>query len=144
MLKRLNFEYNIIIKEKLEGIEFIKNENDKWYFILDGPKDTPYEIGKFKLEFKFSKDYPFDPPVVTFKTPIIHPNINSKGNICLDILKDKWSPILTISKILLSISSLLSEPNPNDPLEVEIANIYLNNYDLFVKTVKDSIINNNN
>lgn len=143
MLKRLNFEYNIIIKEKLEGIEFIKNENNKWYFILDGPKETPYEFGKFKLEFEFSKDYPFDPPFVTFKTPIIHPNINNKGNICLDILKDKWSPILTISKILLSISSLLSEPNPNDPLEVEIANIYLNNYDLFVKTVKNSIINNN-
>merc|ERR1712137_253685 len=70
--------------------------------------------------------YPFKPPKVGFTTKIYHCNVNSNGAICLDILKDQWSPALTINKVLLSISSLLTDANPNDPLVPDIARLYLN------------------
>jgi ubiquitin-conjugating enzyme E2 D/E len=98
-----------------------------WEGIIFGPDDSPYAGGVFNLVIQFPKDYPFRPPVVTFQTRIYHPNINSSGGICLDILKNQWSPALTVSKVLLSITSLLTDANPNDPLVPEIAHVYRTN-----------------
>lgn len=109
----------------------------EWKASIIGPNDTPYENGTFHLSISFSLDYPFKPPKILFITKIYHPNISSSGAICLDILKDSWSPALTINKILLSICSLLSDPNPNDPLMTDIAKLYINNFDLFFKNAKE-------
>lgn len=98
-----------------------------WEGFIFGPDDSPYAGGVFNLVIQFPKDYPFRPPVVTFQTRIYHPNINSSGGICLDILKNQWSPALTVSKVLLSITSLLTDANPNDPLVPEIAHVYRTN-----------------
>jgi len=96
----------------------------KWDGFIFGPSDSPYEGGVFKLTIEFPEDYPFRPPHVRFVTRVYHPNINASGSICLDILKDKWSPALSISKVLLSIESLLTDPNPDDPFVPDIANLY--------------------
>ena len=95
-----------------------------WSATIMGPSDSPYAGGVFYLDVMFPEGYPYDPPKVTFRTHIYHPNINSRGGICLDILKDQWTPALTISKVLLSICVLLTEPNPDDPLVGEIADLY--------------------
>jgi len=95
-----------------------------WQATLMGPGESPFEGGVFFLDINFPTDYPYKPPRVTFSTKIYHPNINSSGGICLDILKDQWSPALTISKVLISICSLLDDPNPDDPLVPSIAELY--------------------
>uniref|UniRef100_A0AAZ3PHQ5 E2 ubiquitin-conjugating enzyme n=1 Tax=Oncorhynchus tshawytscha TaxID=74940 RepID=A0AAZ3PHQ5_ONCTS len=95
-----------------------------WQATIMGPNDSPYQGGVFFLTIHFPTDYPFKPPKVAFTTKIYHPNINSNGSICLDILRSQWSPALTVSKVLLSICSLLCDPNPDDPLVPEIAHTY--------------------
>uniref|UniRef100_G1SW41 E2 ubiquitin-conjugating enzyme n=1 Tax=Oryctolagus cuniculus TaxID=9986 RepID=G1SW41_RABIT len=95
-----------------------------WQATIMGPTDSPYQGGLFFLTIHFPTDYPFKPPKVAFTTKIYHPNINSNGSICLDILRSQWSPALTVSKVLLSICSLLCDPNPDDPLVPEIAHTY--------------------
>jgi len=97
-----------------------------WEGVMFGPADSPYSGGVFKVTIQFPVDYPFKPPRIVFTTKIYHPNINAAGFICLDILKQNWSPALTISKVLLSVLSMLTDPNPNDPLMPDIAHQYTN------------------
>lgn len=99
----------------------------KWKGTILGPKGSPFENGIFELTIEFPNTYPFVAPVIKFKTPVYHPNINKSGSICLDILKSQWSPALSVSNVLLSICSLLTDPNPNDPLEPEVAKLYKDN-----------------
>lgn len=91
---------------------FPDDENmTKWTATIDGPADTPYANLVFKLSMEFANNYPYSPPTVLYKTPIYHPNVDFSGRICLDILKDKWSAIYNITTVLLSLQSLLGEPN---------------------------------
>jgi ubiquitin-conjugating enzyme E2 D/E len=105
----------------------IDDDMFKWQATIIGPEGSPYQGGIFNLKIDFPLDYPFKSPRIVFDTPIYHCNINSTGSICLDILKDKWSPALTISKVLLSICSLMDDPNPNDPLVPAIADLLKKN-----------------
>ena len=93
---------------------------------IDGSTETVYEGGKYKVEVYFPAEYPMVPQKCLFRTKIYHPNIDKLGRICLDILKDKWSPALLVSKVLISLQVLMSSPNLEDPLEVEIAKHYQN------------------
>ncbi|KAI0989256.1 hypothetical protein GJ496_010501 [Pomphorhynchus laevis] len=115
------------------------NETDllHWRATIMGPSDSAYSNGVFTLNIMFPTEYPFRPPSITFITKIFHPNINLNGSICLDILKSQWSPALTISKVLLSISSLLCDPNPDDPLVPEIAQLYISNRREYERIARD-------
>jgi ubiquitin-conjugating enzyme E2 D/E len=104
------------------------NDLYHWKAQIIGSSDTPYSGGIFNLDIHFPSEYPFKPPKINFETKIYHPNILNE-NICLDILKDQWSPALTISKVLLSICSLLSEANVLDPLNIDVALQYKKNID---------------
>jgi ubiquitin-protein ligase len=89
-----------------------------------GPKETPYEEILSTIAINISKEYPNKAPKMDFKNKIYHPNISTSGTICLDILKDQWRPIYTLRTTLMSIISLLSDPNPDSPLNGEAARNY--------------------
>jgi ubiquitin-protein ligase len=109
----------------------------EWMATIMGPSASPYSGGVFYLTISFPPDYPFKPPVLRFTTRIYHCNINSNGAICLDVLKDNWSPALTISKVLLSICSLLTDANPKDPLVHSIAQQYIHDRDEHDRTARE-------
>lgn len=109
-------------------IEIIKNDDIyKIEICFLGPKDSPYEELINIINIELPIDYPHQAPKIYFKTKIFHPNIDeNNGTICLDILKDKWRPIYTLRTILISIISLLSDPNPESPLNGLAASMYQN------------------
>jgi len=140
-IKRINSEYANLLKDPpLTGFSAgFKDKNNIfiWDAMLTGPDGTPYEKGLFNLTIEFPKEYPYKPPKMKFVTKIYHMNISDKGDICLDILKDNWSPALNITKVLLSISSLLADPNPKDPLMPALATLYLTDKKLYEKTARE-------
>jgi len=128
------------IPETIKDVEI--NDDDMYsehYVLLKGPKDTPFENGIYKISINMPQDYPFKPPKMIFKTRVYHPNIASDGSICIDILKDQWSSALRLNSVILSISDLLANPNPNDPLVPDIARQYSTNRELYNKNVVEYV-----
>jgi len=104
---------------------------------IDGPDDSPYQGGTFTVDIELPDQYPFSPPKMRFETRVWHPNISSQtGAICLDILKDRWSPALTLRTALLSIQALLMSPEPTDPQDAQVAQMYMNDRPRFDQTAK--------
>jgi len=128
-LKRINREIADLKKEDLGGMSLEPDESNlfHWKASIPGPEGSPYEGGVFNLNVELCEDYPFSAPKVTFATRIYHMNISDRGHVCIDVLKQNWSPALSLYKVLLSLSSLLTDPNPKDPLVTPIANEYLRN-----------------
>ena len=103
----------------------VNDDLTHWKGSIKGPEDTPYQGGVFRVDITLPEDYPFAPPKMRFDTKIWHPNVSSaNGAICLDILKDNWSPALTIRTALLSLQALLSAPEPDDPQDAVVAGEY--------------------
>ncbi|KAL2869842.1 putative ubiquitin conjugating enzyme (UbcK) [Aspergillus lucknowensis] len=106
-----------------------------WTATITGPSETPYEGLTFKLSFSFPNNYPYSPPTVLFKTPIYHPNVDFSGRICLDILRDKWSAVYNVQNVLLSLQSLLGEPNNASPLNAQAAELWDTNQEEYKRHV---------
>ncbi|KRX55874.1 Ubiquitin-conjugating enzyme E2 N, partial [Trichinella sp. T9] len=127
--RRIIKETQRLMQEPVPGISAVPDEHNARYFhvVVAGPQSSPFEGGMFKLELFLPEEYPMAAPKVRFMTKIYHPNIDKLGRICLDILKDKWSPALQIRTVLLSIQALLSSPNPDDPLATDVAELWKSN-----------------
>lgn len=136
--RRITKETTRLLSEPVDGITATPDEHNARYFhvVVNGPKDTPFENGKFNLELFLPEEYPMAAPKVRFMTKIYHPNVDKLGRICLDILKDKWSPALQIRTVLLSIQALLSAPNPDDPLANDVAEKWKHNESDAIETAK--------
>ena len=142
--KRLFRDLKLINDEPLEGIEaMLVNEGDlyHWFAYINGPEKTSWEGGIFKLSLDFQESYPATPPKVQFVTPMFHPNVYNSGEICLDILQDKWSAIYNVATILLSIQSLLTDPNCNSLANVEAGKLFLENKIEYSKRVQEIVAN---
>ena len=138
-IKRIQNELIKLDKNPIYNCSAGPNGDDllNWNATIIGPKETPYEGGIFNLDIIFPTEYPIKPPQIRFKTKIYHPNIDSEGGICISILKKDWSPILNIRTILLSICSLLNDPNPDDPLVPYIGDLYIHNRNKFIEEAKN-------
>ncbi|CAF2584264.1 unnamed protein product [Rotaria sp. Silwood2] len=140
LLRRLTHHY-VEIEKDSPPLCYAKPEDPSkdminWFGWIDGPKDTPHTNGRFYLSLKFPSDFPFKPPEIKFVTQIYHPNISIKGEICFDILHSQWSPVLTIWNLLISLCSLLSDPNPEHGINKEALELYIadkNKYEQIAK-----------
>ncbi|KAG0180907.1 Ubiquitin-conjugating enzyme E2 2, partial [Apophysomyces sp. BC1034] len=110
-----------------------------WNAVIFGPADTPFEDGTFKLVLQFDETYPNKPPQVKFVSKMFHPNVYANGELCLDILQNRWSPTYDVAAILTSIQSLLHDPNPNSPANAEAANLYRENRKEYVRRVREIV-----
>lgn len=136
---RIQKELKEIEKDKASGVTVqIRNNNlQSLTGFVPGPRDTPYDGGLYQIEINLEDSYPFVPPKMKFVTKVWHPNISSQsGAICLDILKDQWSPALTLKTALLSLQALLSSPQPDDPQDAVVAKQYMHDFETYKKTAK--------
>ncbi|AMD22207.1 HGL133Cp [Eremothecium sinecaudum] len=137
--KRIIKETERLVSEPVPGISAEPHEDNLRYFdvSIEGPQQSAYENGVFKLELYLPDEYPMEPPKVRFLTKIYHPNIDRLGRICLDVLKTNWSPALQIRTVLLSIQALLATPNPNDPLANDVAQDWIADEDAAIAKAKE-------
>ncbi|CAD6575432.1 MAG: Ubiquitin-conjugating enzyme E2 7 [Cyphobasidiales sp. Tagirdzhanova-0007] len=130
----------------------IENNFFEWEAFIKGPDETPFEGGIFIAKLSFPKDYPLNPPKMRFDPPILHPNIYTDGNVCISILhspgddpnmyessSERWSPIQNIQSILMSVVSMLAEPNVESGANIDACKIYRDDRELYEKTVRNFV-----
>lgn len=137
--RRLSREASYLASNPIEGVTFAIKDSDikSWRIAIQGPTDSPYEGQTYSVKFIFPLNYPFSPPSIAMISPILHPNISHRGDICLAILKEDWAPSNTAKKIIEQILTILTVPNIDDPLDVAAASLYVSDYPEFVRRVAE-------
>ncbi|KAI7744047.1 hypothetical protein M8C21_013616 [Ambrosia artemisiifolia] len=138
VLKRLQSELMDLMMSGEAAVSAFPEEDNIffWKGTIFGSKDTVFEGTECKLSLSFPNDYPFKPPKVKFETGCFHPKVDVFGNICLDILQDKWSAAYDVRSILISIQSLLGEPNTSSPLNTQAVALWSDQEGEYRKMVK--------
>lgn len=103
------------------------------------PQQGYYKSGTFRFTVEVTQNFPMEPPKIKCINKIYHPNIDLQGNVCLNILREDWSPVLNLNSVLIGLNFLFLEPNPNDPLNKDAANVLVKNRALFTKNVRESM-----
>lgn len=139
--RRLKKDFITLKTDPPEGISGTPVDNNifEWQAIIFGPAGTVWEGGTFTLSLSFTEEYPNIAPKVKFITKLFHPNVYADGSICLDILREQWSPVFDISAILTSIQSLLCDPNPKSPANAEAARLYQENRRAYNRKVRNCV-----
>eukprot|EP01135_Chromosphaera_perkinsii_P005429 Nk52_evm4s349 gene=Nk52_evmTU4s349 len=154
-LKRLMTEYKELTLSAPEGIIAgpISEDNFfEWEALISGPGGSPYEGGLFSAILKFPHDYPLSPPTMKFTCKMYHPNIYADGRVCISILhppgddphgyelsSERWSPVQSVEKILLSVVSMLAEPNDESGANIDASKMYRENRSQFDNIVRDCV-----
>nr|CAG4635811.1 EOG090X0GZZ [Artemia franciscana] len=136
--RRLMTDLKRLQEDPPDSVSGAPTENDImiWNAVISGPYETLHEGGIFELTLEFTEEYPNEPPTVKFVSEMFHPNIYNNGKICLDILRDRWSPAYDVPAILVSIQSLLSDPNPDSAANSFAAQLYKRNRREYEKRVR--------
>ena len=138
--RRIASDLKLITNEPPHGVRRINQTSlTEWECEIDGPMDTIWQGGKFRLSITFPPDYPFKAPSVRFLTPMYHPNISTAGLICLDLLIDRWLPSFHVASLLVSIRSFLDDPNPEHGLNNDALEMYRTNKAGYESQVKKYI-----
>ncbi|KAJ3065396.1 Ubiquitin-conjugating enzyme E2 G2 [Podochytrium sp. JEL0797] len=155
-LKRLMTEYKELTVNAPDGITAGPVSEDNfftWEALICGPEGTVYENGIFTAILTFPSDYPLSPPQMKFTPPLFHPNIYADGRVCISILhapgddplgyelaSERWSPVQSVEKILLSVVSMLAEPNDESGANIEASKMWRDNRDQFNRVVKQQVL----
>lgn len=129
---------NMKTNSSMFTLQQIKDDMYNWRAVIFGPAETLYSGYKWELNIVLPNDYPTSPIKIKFMTPIEHVNVNSDGDICMDILKKEWTPTQNMETILISLISLLSSPNIVDPLNSDLAELYRSNPKKYEATIKNA------
>jgi len=120
-------------------INFPDSANQLNFELIITPDEGMYKGGAFKFTFAINPNYPHEPPKVKCVQKIYHPNVDLEGNVCLNILREDWKPVLNLNSITVGLQFLFLEPNADDPLNKEAAEELRKDRSKFAKDVKKSL-----